>query len=495
MEAPAGDIKDMTVPWLLQDLRIGRETGTVVFTRQSEIKKVYFKDGDILFASSNREEDRLGEYLVRTGRITKAQFDSSSETVIRTGKKLGAVLFEGGALSLQDLVAHVKFQVKEIILRLFSWREGRYLFDNSPLPLPEIIPLHMSTGDLIIEGIRRLDWTVVRKALPPLNTIIRPASDPSPLFQSAYLAEDQRDLLALIDGTKSIRELCSLTGIGDFNTLTAIHALLALKMAEKGGTKTKEEIAFVREAVRVAVGVEEKQAADHQEFAASVTKETIQYSFESLGLQNYYEVLGVDHSASLQEIKKSYFRFAKLYHPDRHFDPEMSGMKEKLEALFEAIHEAYLTLSSRTARDKYNLDLASGVKAQRVADHTWKGKPDNKEAALAQFDEGMNRFKMGNFWGAEEAFQWAVRLDSGNAEYVFRRGLALSRIPRRGHEAEEYYVKAIEMAPKNIEYYLELGNFYVRSGQKAKALSLYQDALKSDPNSEKIKQAIQRAGG
>jgi tetratricopeptide (TPR) repeat protein len=101
---------------------------------------------------------------------------------------------------------------------------------------------------------------------------------------------------------------------------------------------------------------------------------------------------------------------------------------------------------------------------------------------------------MGNFWGADEAFQWALRLDPDNAEYLFQRGLTLARMPRRGHEAEEYYLKAIKLAPKKIDYYLALGNFYEKSGVKAKALSVYQDALKYDPQSEKLKQAIEKAG-
>ena len=110
-----------------------------------------------------------------------------------------------------------------------------------------------------------------------------------------------------------------------------------------------------------------------------------------------------------------------------------------------------------------------------------------------RFNEGMKRFKGGDFWGAEEAFQWAMRLDPDNAEYVFRRGINLARIPRRGHEAEEVFAQAIKMAPSKIEYSLELGNFFARSGLKTKALSVYQDALKRNPNSEKIKQAIQKS--
>jgi curved DNA-binding protein CbpA len=494
MISPSGDIKDMTIPWLFQDLRKEKETGTVVFSHDREIKKVFFKNGDILFASSNLDEDRLGEFLMRTGRITRTQFDKALETVIRTGKKLGAVLFEMGILTAQDLVAQVRLQVKAIIINIFSWRDGGYQFDGSPLPASEIIPIHMSTGDLIIEGIRNLDWNGVRKSLPSIKTILRTSTDPSLLFQRVHLDQDQQAVLSLIDGSKDIHEICVLSGIGDFNALKAIYALLALRMAETGEFKTPEEkieSAVMRETVAANKKIIEKTAAPE----ISVTKETIQSAFDSLGRQNHYEVLEVGHGATPLEIKMSYFHLAKLYHPDRHFEPEMIDMKEKLEALFSRIHDAYATLSSQTARKQYNIDLASGTERERKEEKVHQGKSANRETALAQYNEGIKQFNQGNFWGAEEAFDWAIRLDPGNAEYVFRRGLTLARIPRRGHEAEEHIVRAIEKEPEKSEYHLELGNFYARSGLKEKALGAYQNALQHDPNSENINKAIQKITG
>jgi curved DNA-binding protein CbpA len=494
MISPSGDIKFFIIPWLFQDLRREKASGTVVFSREREIKKVFFKNGDVLFASSNLDEDRLGEFLMRTGKITIDQFDKASESVIKNGKKLGAVLFEMGILSAQDLVAQVKLQVKEIVITLFSWRDGNYQFDGRALPVSEIIPIQMSTGDLVIEGIRKLDWNRVRKSLPSMRTILRTSTEPSLLFQSVHLDPDQQAVFSLIDGSKSIQEICVLSGIGDFNTLKAVYTLLALRLVETGEVKTREEkieSAVVRETVKA----EKKNDAQAAAPVLSVTKETIQNAFDSLGRQNHYEVLEVGHGATTLEIKKAYFHLANLYHPDRHFEPEMHDMKEKLEGLFSRIHDAYETLSSKTARHQYNIDLASGAGRNREEEKVHLGKSANRETARTQYNEGIKQFNQRNFWGAEEAFAWAIRLDPGNPEYVFRRGLTLARIPRRGYEAEELLVKAIEKAPEKSEYHLELGNFYARSGLKAKALEAYRNAQQHDPNSDTINKAIQKING
>lgn len=65
--------------------------------------------------------------------------------------------------------------------------------------------------------------------------------------------------------------------------------------------------------------------------------------------RDYYEVLGVDKNATDSEIKKSYRKLAKKYHPDLH--PDDKEMNEK----FSEINEAYEVLSDPDKRKKYDL--------------------------------------------------------------------------------------------------------------------------------------------
>jgi len=221
----------------------------------------------------------------------------------------------------------------------------------------------MSTGNLIVEGLSGIDWQLVRKSLPQLKTVLRPSTDPSQLFQGADLTQDQRMVLSMIDGKKNIEELCSQSGVGDFNTLKAVYVLLALRMAEVGVIKTEEEKSFAHNLARETVTAtmsSERKPSEPQTAIPSATKETIQRAYTDIETQDHYQVLGIKRSATAQEIKKAYFKLAKLYHPDRHFDPDMSDMKLKLEALFMRIHEAYDTLSIQAKRDQYNTTLGKG---------------------------------------------------------------------------------------------------------------------------------------
>ena len=64
--------------------------------------------------------------------------------------------------------------------------------------------------------------------------------------------------------------------------------------------------------------------------------------------KNYYDILGIDKSASADDIKKAYRKQAMEHHPDRH-----GGDKEKEDA-FKSINEAYAVLSDPAKKSRYD---------------------------------------------------------------------------------------------------------------------------------------------
>ncbi len=492
MLSTTGEIKDLTVAWLFQELASANKTGTAVFEQDLLVRKVFFSNGDILFASSNMDDDQLGQFLVRQGRMTREQFETASAAVRKTNKQLGAVLFELNILGPKDLVAQVKLQVKHIILGLFSWRDGKYRFEEGPPASGEdIVPLQMATPEIILEGLQALDWQVVRKGLPPTKTVLRPTTDPSVLFQNAPLSPDQKAVLWLIDGARTVELLCSQSGIGDFNALKAVYLLLGLKLVEPGTLKTHAE--------RASAGEAPGQTPDAPP-EPPVTRDMIQQAFEAMQGQNHFQVLGVNATTTTAELKKTYFRLAKRYHPDRHLEPEMADLKDLLEALFARISDAYQTLSNEDKRREYEKPSAKTVAAtsqyeEKRAEDYVENYAEKTKSAVAYFNAGMKEFSQGNFWGAADSFAWATRLDPVKAPYFFQYGLSLVRIPRRRHEAEENLQKAIEIDPLKPEYHLELGNLYLKSGLKSKALDVFTVALRDNPGSEKLQEAFKASGG
>jgi DnaJ-class molecular chaperone len=110
--------------------------------------------------------------------------------------------------------------------------------------------------------------------------------------------------------------------------------------------------------------------------------------------RDYYEVLGVPRTASLDEIKRAYRKLAKQHHPDRNpGDPEA-------EQRFKEVQQAYDVLSDSNKRAEYDQFGAAGVGAWRTTPggqrvYQWGGgstiNVDDLEDLMAAFGAGSRR--------------------------------------------------------------------------------------------------------
>lgn len=76
-------------------------------------------------------------------------------------------------------------------------------------------------------------------------------------------------------------------------------------------------------------------------------------------MENYYEILGVEITATKADIKKAFRELAKKYHPDKFANDSLEQQK-KAKDIFTKINQAYETLSDDKLKEEYDISLSGG---------------------------------------------------------------------------------------------------------------------------------------
>ena len=222
-----GSLAERDLPTLILSLYEERWSGQVTLTSAGVGKTITVQDGKMVFASSSSIDDRLGEMLLRRGRISLQQLVDAASAVA-PGKRLGTILVEQGALTPKDLVAGVVDQTREIIYSLFLWTEGHYRVQEGP-PSAEAIKLNLSTPDLIVEGIRRIDaWSRIDRAIGGKDGRYERAADFETALAVMSLGPELRAIVQTLAGPRTVGEICAASTLSDFEVCQAIWAFRVL---------------------------------------------------------------------------------------------------------------------------------------------------------------------------------------------------------------------------------------------------------------------------
>lgn len=244
---PQGSLAEHDFPRLVQALHERHWTGVLTLTHAGVGKSVVVQDGRMVFASSSSRDERLGELMLRRGRITLRQLAEAGKALV-PGKRLGTVLVEQGALSPKDLVRSVVEHTQEIIYGAFQWTEGHYRLEEGG-DTKEAIKLNISTPDLIMEGIRRIDsWTRIDRAVGGLAARYQRVADYEARLRGVSVAAEKMALLTDLVGDRTVEQICESATLPDFEvcrTLWAYRVVGAVKRLDDRAGEDDEGLGLV----------------------------------------------------------------------------------------------------------------------------------------------------------------------------------------------------------------------------------------------------------
>ena len=220
-----GSLKAIRIPEVLTFLNYLKKSGILTVEGDGRTRKVYFNQGEMIFASSSDPGESLGSFLVRREKITPEQ-NLESVSQIEPGRRQGRILVAMGLLTPTELWNSVQAQVLEIIYALFPLKAGFFSFEEIEDPYEEKITLSHSATNILLEGVRRMDeWPRIKQMLPDDQAV--PGIEPKESRdRDVDLMEGERHILSLVDGKRSVADILRKWPLEEFEARRALVTLI-----------------------------------------------------------------------------------------------------------------------------------------------------------------------------------------------------------------------------------------------------------------------------
>jgi len=217
-----------------------------------------------------------------------------------------------------------------------------------------------------------------------------------------------------------------------------------------------------------------------------------------LEADNVFEVLGLTHEAEVEEFRTSYFRLARILHPDRVGDDKPELQTTASEA-FDRARAAWEIVKDDELREE---TIARVIHGKKTEEEEAMEAVQEMLAIEKYFDRGLAQFRAGRIVQAHEMFSKVLEMSAKHPDFEvpeFRiyMGYCTWRInhERDDDEAErgvEMLQTAMNKAQRHQEGWVLLGRVVKARGHSDEARKLFIRALKINPENKDALREMER---
>lgn len=309
-------------------------TGAMRFSRDTFSKTLWFEKGKLVAAQSNEPNDRFEDFLLREYLLTRQQYQACRLRQLESPRQAGAFIVAERFMKPEELFDAIRRHLVDVLHSLFAWEKGHFTYESTLAPADERIVLGVSGERLIVDGVRRryLLQRSMRHLGPPSSLLIaRRQKEFAP--ERLGLDSRERNLMKLLDGTRSIEDLVFTTGLSEervYQVLTACEVLGFAQVAVRG--------------LDVDTSNETSNAIDR----ARITER-----FELARKADYFSFLGLPARATEFEIERSLAQTRKAFSKDRFAVEVGQDLAFELREIERVLADAEYVLGDAQLRQAY----------------------------------------------------------------------------------------------------------------------------------------------
>jgi tetratricopeptide (TPR) repeat protein len=227
-----GPIRELGLADVFQLLDLSRKTGVlkVTPTGAEHPTVIRFDRGGIVGIEMPGATNRLGHRLLRAGKITEGEMRRAFERQqSEPGAPLGRVLVQMGLVQEDEVRRQLRFQLEESAYEVIRWTDGYFRFEEeAPLPADDLT-VRIAAESVLMESARRIDeWTTLAPRIPHVHVVPRlVGSEQDESGAVLDLRPEEWEILAEIDGRRTLRELAADIGRSEFDVARVVFGLIS----------------------------------------------------------------------------------------------------------------------------------------------------------------------------------------------------------------------------------------------------------------------------
>jgi hypothetical protein len=324
---------------------------------------IFFDRGAPVLGMSSDPDDRMGEMLVRQGRLTSEQLARVTESGPRVERRLGVVLVEHGYIKPTELPVVVRRHFEAIIHSAFAWEDGEWSLGPGE-PSQEIVLLDEHPAAIILVGIRRKYGAArLARCLGGGRQVFRLAGGAASaeLLEHMAMTPEERGVVALFDGVRTLEEVRAVAGTREEVVAGIAWALSVL------GQLDRVDAPIVTAPAAPSQSPTPSPKNGHQLSRGSSTdRERVLARYGLVEEGDYFQVLDLPRGASLEEVRRAHDRLMSELAPTSLAPAVVAELGAELRAIRVVLDEALRVLGEPRMRDRYESHLSAP--AERAAE-------------------------------------------------------------------------------------------------------------------------------
>jgi curved DNA-binding protein CbpA len=496
-----GNFSKKPFPHILVYLLHKRLGGTLEVRAKNDTVTVYFRDGMPGKVRSSSKGKGLGQILLDLGLITDEQLKECQREMTTAGGFQGQILIRQGVIDAATMVRGLRAQMLLKLVDVFAMTDAEYAFyDRVNLLVgegpDEVFPL--DPYPLLLAGVRTHGLKI--RMEPVLDAL----KGRWAFFESVDALKrfrlNQREQEICISLASKARTFEELTAPGKFNlqdVRTVLYVALITKeiqLLDAPPDTSKPSLPPPQRVRFDSVAPPKAPPATALSPEAKAARERVLAKASQLANQNYFEMLELPLGSPAEEVRKAFFRLAKLYHPDRAAGGELADLKETLEYIFYNLSEAQTTLIDPETREEYGGAISEGIKRTSVMP-PGAAEEEVREALEAEkaFQKALVLMKRDQYAKALELVDQARQANPDEGEYlaVWSKLQLLVRGPTAPiDDVLTHLRRAEELAPKSERVHLYLAQALTRAERPTEAKMHYQRVLEVNQRNVEAARAL-----